>query len=367
MTTHTFPGGAHRATTNGDRTGYDAEPPVHLRAQGLRRPKPAVEVSADETSGEAPVVAHETTDFPAQPVTATDTSALVDTDPAYTGPVEDTSEGEPSPYVITAENADHYHDVAEYDDVSVDDELAAADYADHSDASDVVDEPLGAQPPVRPGMWARVAARVPDRRRAAGWVPDVRSSRDKVQAASSRIVSLVRGNGRLLALSCGVVAVAAVLAVLVGTLVHSVGGDSAPTDPVAALASVDPTSDAVECPTKTDGPVSTGRGAGGQSTAVEVIKAFNFAYYQWRNAAAARAMVSANGTVGNVVDMQAAIDVLSPKVRYCVAATDTGNNTFRVALTEFSPGGGKRVINQIVRTDNFGGRWWITGFAKPTR
>ena len=36
-------------------------------------------------------------------------------------------------------------------------------------------------------------------------------------------------------------------------------------------------------------------------------------------------------------------------------------------LTEIAPNGQKRHIQQVVTTDNIGGRYWITAFAKPPR
>lgn len=167
----------------------------------------------------------------------------------------------------------------------------------------------------------------------------------------------------------GVGALTVVVAVIAAVVIGHVLGRANSQAP-ATLPTPTPTqalsSDEIECPTKTVGSVSTGRGPGNQSSGVEVIRAFNWAYYQWRNAAAARAMVSADGKVGSVIGMQAAIDVLTPGLRYCLAITDEGGSNFGVQITEIPPNDGQqRVIKQDVHTENIGGRYWITSFAKP--
>ncbi len=164
-----------------------------------------------------------------------------------------------------------------------------------------------------------------------------------------------------------VVVGAVIAAVVLGHVIGRADTNTPAKFPAPSAASAQSlSSDEIECPTKTNGEVSTGRGPGNQSSGVEVIKAFNWAYYQWRNASAARAMVSADGKVGSVIGMQAAIDVLTPGLRYCLAITDEGGSNFGVQITEIPPNDGQqRVIKQDVHTENIGGRYWITSFAKP--
>lgn len=155
------------------------------------------------------------------------------------------------------------------------------------------------------------------------------------------------------------------LGVLAGSLVGGTRTDGPPVDPAQAMSTPDPASDEVECPTRTDGAVSTGRDPGDQTSGPNVIKAFDYAYYQWRSGTAARAMVSANGKVGSAIDIQTAIDVLDPQLRYCLAITDQGNNVYGVELTEIPTAGQRRIIRQEITTTEIGGKHWIAAIARP--
>ena len=123
------------------------------------------------------------------------------------------------------------------------------------------------------------------------------------------------------------------IAVMVRGLVGGDGGDGI-TDPVAAMDTPDPFSDAVECPSTTEGATTTGRDPGDLTSGPNVIKAFNYAYFHWRSGPAARAMTSSNVEgIGSAVDLQSSIDALNPQARYCLSITETGANTYRAEVT----------------------------------
>lgn len=164
---------------------------------------------------------------------------------------------------------------------------------------------------------------------------------------------------------------AALLAVVVGAGLlfgglFSSGDSQAPTDPVKAMETADPTSDAVECPTRTEGATTTGRDPGNQTSGANVIKAFDYAYYTWRSGTAAQAMVSSDGKVAPAIQIQSAIDVLDQDLRYCLSITDRGKGVYGVELTEIPPIGEPRVINQKITTTEIGGKFWIAAIEKDT-
>ncbi len=169
----------------------------------------------------------------------------------------------------------------------------------------------------------------------------------------------------ILVITGAVIALAVAAGLLAGGL-FSVGGSDAPTDPVKAMETADPSSDAVECPTRTEGATTTGRDPGNQTSGANVIKAFDYAYYTWRSGTAARAMVSSNGKVAPAIQIQSAIDVLDQDLRYCLSITDRGKGVYGVELTEIPPIGEPRVINQKITTTEIGGKYWIAAIEKDT-
>ena len=169
----------------------------------------------------------------------------------------------------------------------------------------------------------------------------------------------------ILVLGAALLAVVVAAGLLAGGLFSS-GDSQAPTDPVKAMETADPTSDAVECPTRTEGATTTGRDPGNQTSGANVIKAFDYAYYTWRSGTAARAMVSANGKVAPAIQIQSAIDVLDQDLRYCLSITDRGRGVYGVELTEIPPIGEPRVINQKITTTEIGGKFWIAAIEKDT-
>ncbi|MFV3116641.1 MULTISPECIES: hypothetical protein [Gordonia] len=140
--------------------------------------------------------------------------------------------------------------------------------------------------------------------------------------------------------SVGVVVVAVlVIAFSVKALVGGGGGEGIP-DPVAAMDTPDPFSDAVECPSTSEGSTTTGRDPGDLTSGPNVIKAFNYAYFHWRSGPAARAMTSSNVQgIGSAVDLQSSIDTLNPQARYCLSIDETGANSYRVEVTLILPDG----------------------------
>ncbi|WP_439033299.1 hypothetical protein [Gordonia terrae] len=169
----------------------------------------------------------------------------------------------------------------------------------------------------------------------------------------------------ILVIAGAVLALAVAAGLLAGGLFSS-GDSTAPTDPVEAMATPDPTSDAVECPTRTEGATTTGRDPGNQTSGANVIKAFDYAYYTWRSGTAARAMVSSDGKVAPAIQIQSAIDVLDQDLRYCLSITDRGRGVYGVELTEIPPIGEPRVINQKITTTEIGGKFWIAAIEKDT-
>lgn len=155
-----------------------------------------------------------------------------------------------------------------------------------------------------------------------------------------------------------------------GRLIGAAGGDTTPLDPATALAppvaTADPTSDEVECPSRTTGALTTGRDPGNQTSGPNAIKAFNYGYYKWRSGNAARAVVSSNAKVGTAITLQSYIDVLDPNMRYCLAITEkrTGprNTTvYEVVHTIIPAAGGERqTFRQDVTTTVIGGKHWVS-------
>lgn len=362
----TFDSSGAQPMTPAERAGYNAEPPVTLRSQVLRRPQPPPTEPATEASeGTSPTTAGADTGWPntsddEPAATGADEDVLEPADTASLTP--ETADDAATPTTVAGVTSAAYADVdaepfndsdaPEVDDIAQDEDVAG----DLDENESRTRQLLG---------LAHEA--LPRRRRKSGpYVPVPAVQAQAKPSPRSRLAAIAARHWKpVLAVVAAAVLVVTVLATVVGHLVSD--SNPAPTDPARVLAAQDPASDAVECPTTTDGAVSSGRGPGSQSSGVEVIRAFNFAYYRWRNAQAARSMVSLKGKVGDVIDMQSAIDLMAPGVRYCLAITDTGNNRYDVELTEISPAGSgaQRLIRQSVQTENIGGRWWITEFAKP--
>ncbi|ROZ88100.1 hypothetical protein [Gordonia sp. OPL2] len=169
----------------------------------------------------------------------------------------------------------------------------------------------------------------------------------------------------------GLIALVAVvgLGVIAGRLFGASTVDSAPTDPAAAMApaaTADPTSDEVECPSRTTGALTTGRDPGNQTSGPNAIKAFNYGYYKWRSGNAARAVVSSNAKVGTAITLQRYIDTLDPNLRYCLAITEKSKGPGATTLYDVehtlipSTGGDRQTFRQDITTTVIGGKYWIS-------
>lgn len=119
-----------------------------------------------------------------------------------------------------------------------------------------------------------------------------------------------------------------------------------------------------QCPSATDGPITTGRDRGGFQGGPAVIKAFDYAYYVDRSGRSARAVVAAGARVGTAEDLQAAIDKLDPKTTHCLRITNRGNGLWGVQLTQIPPIGAPTVIAQQIQTSDAGGRTWIVSIVR---
>lgn len=160
----------------------------------------------------------------------------------------------------------------------------------------------------------------------------------------------------------------------VGAFVAFSGGDS-DTPAVAQATTPGPTAPAIttppadpDCPTRTDGPVTTGRDAGGTTSGPEVIKAFEHAYYVDRDGAKARSYGTELAQMGSATSIQTFIDTrLAPGTLHCTRITDLGNGLWSLELTEIPPGGGEPgVIRQLVQTADVDGRTRIAAITVDT-
>lgn len=167
--------------------------------------------------------------------------------------------------------------------------------------------------------------------------------------------------------SVGVIVVAVLVIVFSIKAVVGGGGGDGITDPVAAMDTPDPFSDAVECPSTTEGPTTTGRDPGDLTSGPNVIKAFNYAYFHWRSGPAARALASSTVEgIGSAVDLQSSIDTLNPQARYCLSITETGANTYRTEVTLILPDGTRDPDPDVqnITTTQIGERTYIASVTR---
>lgn len=168
--------------------------------------------------------------------------------------------------------------------------------------------------------------------------------------------------------------VAAAVVTVVGTIAvqGAVGGDTAPKadGPGIAIPSAQDSAAPVaganaDCPTGTQGPVTTGRDAGGTDSGPGVIKAFEFAYYVDRSGEKARSMVTPAAKFSTAAQLQASIDkFIDPQTLHCVAITDRTAGLYAVELTETPPRGQAPVVyHQLVQTTTAGNRTWIVSIS----
>lgn len=188
-----------------------------------------------------------------------------------------------------------------------------------------------------------------------------------------------RGRGRLTEWArryrwpLGAVAGVVLLLVVAGGAVSAFSGSDvapAPSGPGIQIPSgseqAPATAAAADCPTRTQGPVSTGRDAGGTGNGVDVIKAFEHAYYVERSGAKARALVTPSAKFSTAEQLQASIDSsIDPQTLHCVSITDRGTGLYAVQLTETPPRGETPVTyHQLIQTTTDQGRTWIVSIVK---
>ncbi|MGB3603791.1 hypothetical protein [Gordonia sp. (in: high G+C Gram-positive bacteria)] len=145
------------------------------------------------------------------------------------------------------------------------------------------------------------------------------------------------------------------------------GGDDSSASPTAsapAPAPADRGSTDAACPARTVGNVTTGSDAGGSGSGIDVIKAFNYAYYVKRDAQAVSEFVvpaARRAVIPSIANLQMAIDDLPKGTTHCLTITDLGNGLHKVDLAQIAPGpGGQRtVFHQMIQTTSENGRWLI--------
>ncbi|MCX2966262.1 hypothetical protein [Gordonia aquimaris] len=182
-----------------------------------------------------------------------------------------------------------------------------------------------------------------------------------------------QGRRRWMVVVASSVAVVVVAVLLIAFAVKALFGGAGVdgiTDPVAAMDTPDPFSDAVECPSTSEGATTTGRDPGDLTSGPNVIKAFNYAYFHWRSGPAARALASSNVEgIGSAVDLQSSIDTLNPQARYCLSIDETGANTYRAEITLILPDGTRDPDPDVqnITTTQIGERTYIASVTRDKK
>ncbi|WP_062391731.1 hypothetical protein [Gordonia phthalatica] len=164
----------------------------------------------------------------------------------------------------------------------------------------------------------------------------------------------------LIAAACVVV-----LGAIIGGSFWIFAGDDDSSTPIASTPKP-PVSAPVDeiCPSKVDGKVTTGRDAGGTGSGPEVIKAFNYAYYNKRDANAVSEFVlpaAQQAVIPSIENLQKAIDALPKQTTHCLTITELGGGLYRTDLAQFdpAPGGDRVTFHQLIQTTDDNGRWLI--------
>ncbi|MEU3475885.1 hypothetical protein [Rhodococcus sp. NPDC006774] len=123
-----------------------------------------------------------------------------------------------------------------------------------------------------------------------------------------------------------------------------------------------------DCPNRTDGPVTTGRDAGGTTSGPDAIKAFEYAYYVQRSGAKAREVVAPLARVPTAEEIQGGIDSqLAQGTGHCLKITDRTGGLWGVELTVVPPAGAEpEVLPLLISTAVIDGRTLITAITKDT-
>ena len=376
-------------------SGYDAEPPVTLRSQVLRRrpttPIPDTDTDTEPTSDESSDTTS-TEDFPSAD-TGSKTVGDDDTEddarrrprraPAvsaearrarrearlarrraemgtHTGAVaySAVTDETPTEQFPADEPASANAGASETDSRAHDYRLVLdATYPSPAEPQGYTDSPAESIDPAMSG-WSV----------AEGYDREPAVAADRTGRVRRAMAQLARHRWLLIVTTAVAVAVMGLvaIAVMVRGLVGGDGGDGI-TDPVAAMDTPDPFSDAVECPSTTEGATTTGRDPGNLTSGPNVIKAFNYAYFHWRSGPAARAMTSSNVEgIGSAVDLQSSIDALNPQARYCLSITETGANTYRTEVTLILPDGTRDPDPDVqnITTTQIGERTYIASVTR---
>ena len=102
--------------------------------------------------------------------------------------------------------------------------------------------------------------------------------------------------------------------------------------------------------------------AGDQTTPEGVIAAFEHAYYQRRDAVAARALASPTTTVTDPADLQTFIDKVPVGSAYCVRITPLATNVYLIDIAVTPPGAQTTRNTGTVSTVSIDGRWYVDAF-----
>ncbi|MGW4242964.1 hypothetical protein [Nocardia sp. NPDC004722] len=154
---------------------------------------------------------------------------------------------------------------------------------------------------------------------------------------------------------------AVVLLLVIGLVVFAVlrgGKDSAPVAGVTTTGKTPSTVAALSCPSKHDGPLTIGNGAGGTGSGVDAILGFEHAFYVERSGVLARSFVVPESTTVMPADViqQKGIDPLKPGTTYCLKIVESGKSPDQtqsfhdVDITEHRADGTTEVYTERVTT-----------------
>ncbi|TCN53492.1 hypothetical protein EV641_106136 [Rhodococcus sp. SMB37] len=101
---------------------------------------------------------------------------------------------------------------------------------------------------------------------------------------------------------------------------------------------------------------------GDQRSGAGVIAAFNYAYYNRRDAAAARALATPTSTVKPAPELQRFIDKLPQGTNYCLRTVELSGGVFLVDLSVMRPDVPVERGTQTVTTAKIDGRWYVDVF-----
>lgn len=219
-----------------------------------------------------------------------------------------------------------------------------------------------------PGYWPSTDGQDPLRGHELGPGPAVAMPEPQgvtVPAGRIPVGQWVRAH-RLVVGAVTVVVIGLVVAVVVSALHGNGSSPSTASAPTPAPPTSAATAAAPDCPSQTEGAVTTGRDAGDTSSGPGVIKAFEYAYYVRRDGAAARSLVTPTATFSTAAQIQAGIDSkLDPATIHCVTITDRGTGLYAVAITEIPPNGElPQTHHQLIQTTTTSGRTWIVSIIK---